>query len=162
MGAACQYQQQGSDTCYNQETQWYIPISKEFKPKAINTSIKHDLRANYLELDCQYCDRPEMKEMGAQTQVTFYNINQCVTQKKKNKTQKKQKQQKCKEKVSFENSESSKKRSASQSSKTQNIHFLYQSYTNQRKNQFQEFQPYVVLINSQKVSPSHVEQVSID
>ncbi|CAD8141665.1 unnamed protein product [Paramecium octaurelia] len=160
MGAACQCYQQGSDTYYNQETQWHIPISKELRPKPINTSIKHDLRANYLDLDCQYCNRPQMREMGAQTHVTFCNISQCVTQKKKNKTQKKQKSQKCKDKASFENSESSKQRSASHSSQTQNILFLYQSLKSQgRKYQQQKFQPYEVLVNSQKVSPSLVEQL---
>ncbi|CAK90888.1 unnamed protein product (macronuclear) [Paramecium tetraurelia] len=160
MGASCQCQQQGSDTYQNQETQWHIPISKEFRPKPINTSIKHDLRANYQDLDCQYCNRPQMREMGAQTHVTFCNISQCDTQKKKNKNQKKQKPKKCKDKASFENSESSKQRSSSQYSQTQNILLLYQSLKSQgRQYQQQKAKPYEVLVNSQKVQPSLVEQL---
>ncbi|CAD8048190.1 unnamed protein product [Paramecium sonneborni] len=155
MGAVCQFQQQGSETYCNQEIQYHIPISKEIKPKTINDSIKHDLRAKYLELDCQLCVRPLTKEIAAQTEVTFYNVAQNATLKKKEKNQKKKKKQKGNFSERFDNPESNQCSSASPSSPTQIQFSKDQLQKKMIKYKPQDFQPYVVLVNSQKLTISN-------
>ena len=41
-----------------------MSASREVKPKATNTSIILDLKVKYLELDCNLCCKPQMKEMA--------------------------------------------------------------------------------------------------
>ncbi|CAK56017.1 unnamed protein product (macronuclear) [Paramecium tetraurelia] len=152
MGAVCQYQQIGSETYFNQETQQYFPISKELKPKSINSSIKHDLKAKYLDIECQFCEKPLMREIASQTKIS-YNKNQSVKlRKNRSNPQKKKRNQKSKDKIVFENLEQNEQRSLSQTSKTQNKLHKCQSYKKKGKDQYQDFQPYIVLINSQKES----------
>ncbi|CAD8043461.1 unnamed protein product [Paramecium primaurelia] len=156
MGAVCRYQQQSSETYQNQEIQGYLPISKELKPKSINNSIKHDLKAKYQEIDCHICNRPQMIENASQTQVSFYNITQFATlQKYRSKPQKNKKKQKSKDKLIFDNFKTNKQRSVSQSSQTQNKLQKYQSCKNQVKEKLQDSQQYVVMINSQIQSISN-------